>query len=85
VINNAGVMLGREGILQTSQEAMLETYAINTLGPIFVVQALLKQNLLKSGALLATLTSLVRPHTLPCSRRKRGGDCCLRTHTIVTE
>lgn len=70
LINNAGVMLEREGILHISQENMLETFTVNTLGPIFVVQALLKQNLLKSGALLATLTSLV---CCPSPRLRR---CC---------
>jgi hypothetical protein len=39
---------------------MLECYRINAMGQVFVVQQLLKQNLLQSGALIANLTSLVR-------------------------
>eukprot|EP01025_Chloroclados_australasicus_P067862 TRINITY_DN9411_c0_g2_i1.p1 TRINITY_DN9411_c0_g2~~TRINITY_DN9411_c0_g2_i1.p1 ORF type:complete len:140 (-),score=7.04 TRINITY_DN9411_c0_g2_i1:213-602(-) len=38
---------------------MIESYKVNAMGPIFVVQTLLRHKLLKPGSLNATLTSLV--------------------------
>jgi NAD(P)-dependent dehydrogenase (short-subunit alcohol dehydrogenase family) len=71
VINNAGVLL-RGGIEDTSPELMIESYKVNCMGPIFVVQALLRKSLLKQGALIATVTSLVRP---ACSRPRPHFPC----------
>jgi NAD(P)-dependent dehydrogenase (short-subunit alcohol dehydrogenase family) len=59
VINNAGILY-RDSVEAVSPEQMLESYKVNTMGPLFVVQALLQRNMLPSGSLVATLTSLVR-------------------------
>lgn len=60
VINNAGV-IERGGIDDVTAYSMLHCFQVNTLGPIFVTQALLRHKLLKPGSLVANVTSLVRP------------------------
>lgn len=60
LINNAG-MLERCTLEDVSEEAMLSSYKINCMGPLFTVQALLKQKLFRPGALIANVTSLVCP------------------------
>eukprot|EP00892_Ulva_mutabilis_P005271 jgi/Ulvmu1/3115/UM015_0155.1 len=58
LINNAG-MLERCTLEDVSEDAMISSYKINCMGPLFTVQALLKQKLLPHGALIANVTSLV--------------------------
>ena len=59
VFNNAGI--ARWGGLESVNEGdLLDCFKVNTLAHIFVVQALLKRNLLQHGSLIANLTSLVR-------------------------
>lgn len=59
LINNAG-MLERCTLEDVSEDAMISSYRINCMGPLFTVQALLKQQLLPPGGLIANVTSLVR-------------------------
>lgn len=47
---------------------MIDCFKVNTLSHIFVVQALLKHDLLKQGSLIASLTSLVRTRSRACTR-----------------
>ena len=61
VINNAGLLYWNSLESVTPQE-MIDSYKVNTMGPLFVVQSLLAKGLLPSGSLIATLTSLVRFH-----------------------
>jgi len=61
VINNAGVLQGRTTIENVTPALMMSHYVTNCMGPLFVVQQLLKADLLPRGALIANLTSLVRP------------------------
>jgi hypothetical protein len=51
-------------IESADEDDMIYCYRVNCMAHIFVVQALLEQNLLKSGSLIANITSLVRA-TLP--------------------
>jgi NAD(P)-dependent dehydrogenase (short-subunit alcohol dehydrogenase family) len=60
-------------------EAMQQSYAVNCMGPIFTIQALLKQKLLKEGALVATLTSLVASIT----ENESGGNYPYRCSKIA--
>ena len=59
LINCAGI---REyaGIEDVTPEQMMNSYQINAMGPIFTVQAMLKNKLLRQGSLVANVTSLVR-------------------------
>jgi NAD(P)-dependent dehydrogenase (short-subunit alcohol dehydrogenase family) len=59
VINNAGILF-RDSLESVSPEEMLESYKVNTLGPLFIVQSLVQRGMLPSGSLVATLTSLAR-------------------------
>ena len=59
VINNAGVLY-RNSVETVTPQEMMESYKVNTMGPLFIVQALLQRGMLSSGSLVATLTSLVR-------------------------
>lgn len=63
LINNAG-MLERCTLEDVSEAAMISSYRVNCMGPLFTVQALLKQKLLQPGALIANVTSLVCPSHL---------------------
>ena len=64
VVNNAGLLF-RNSVETVTPEEMMESYKVNTMGPLFVVQALLAKGLLPSGSLIATLTSLVCSRQLP--------------------
>lgn len=66
LINNAG-MLERCTLEDVSEDAMISSYRVNCMGPLFTVQALLKQKLLHSGALIANVTSLVRCRLCSCA------------------
>ena len=59
LINCAGI---REyaGIEDVTPEQMMNSYQINAMGPIFTVQAMLKNKLLRPGSVVANVTSLVR-------------------------
>jgi NAD(P)-dependent dehydrogenase (short-subunit alcohol dehydrogenase family) len=59
VFNNAGVMRW-VSLENANEEDLLHCYRVNAMAHIFVVQALLQHNLLKSGSLIANITSLVR-------------------------
>ena len=59
MLNNSGIMRSAD-LLEVTPEDMLEHYKVNCMGIIFTVQAVLKQQLLQSGALIANVTSLVR-------------------------
>lgn len=74
LINNAG-MLERCTLEDVSEDAMISSYRVNCMGPLFTVQALLKQKLLHSGALIANVTSLVRCPSPPvhCSPDTAAG------------
>jgi hypothetical protein len=52
---------------EVTPEEMLQCYTVNTIGPILVVQQLLKHKLLPSGALIVNISSLVRFQSLNAS------------------
>ena len=64
LINNAGVAKWAD--LGSLQEAdMLHLFRTNTLGPLMITQEVLREGLLKSGSVIANMTSKVSD-LLPC-------------------
>lgn len=60
VINNAGVYGNRVSLDTVTAEDMMFTYRANTIGPLLVVQQLLKNKLIgKPGTLVGNVTSKV--------------------------
>ena len=58
LINNAGVAKWADlGNLQ--EEDMLHLFRTNTLGPLMITQEVLREGLLKSGSVVANMTSKV--------------------------
>ena len=68
LINNAGVAKWAD--LGSLQEAdMLHLFQTNTLGPLMITQEVLREGLLKSGSVIANMTSKVSdPPTLYLNR-----------------
>lgn len=60
LINNAGVAKWADlGSLE--EEDMLHLFRTNTLGPLMITQQVLREGLLKSGSVVANMTSKVLP------------------------
>lgn len=60
VINNAGVYGRRSDVETVTADDMLFTYRANTIGPLLVVQQLLKKKLIgKPGSIVGNVTSKV--------------------------
>lgn len=60
VINNAGVYGAKVNLKTVTAEDMLFTYQANTIGPLLVVQQLLKNKLIgKPGTIVGNVTSKV--------------------------
>lgn len=55
----AGVVDGYAGLTETNEEKMLYCYKTNTIGPLLIAQALVKNGLLQKGSVLVNLTSKV--------------------------
>lgn len=58
LINNAGVLYSDTWDTATPED-MMESYKVNTMGPMFTIQTLVQRDMMPSGSLIATLTSLV--------------------------
>ena len=60
VINNAGVYGARINLETVTADDMLFTYRANTIGPLLIVQQLLKHKLIgKPGSIVGNVTSKV--------------------------
>ena len=60
VINNAGVYGAKINLKTVTAEDMLFTYRANTIGPLLIVQQLLKNKLIgKPGSIVGNVTSKV--------------------------
>lgn len=60
VINNAGVYGRRIDYATVTADDMLFTYRVNTIGPLLIVQQLLKNKLIgKPGSIVGNVTSKV--------------------------
>ena len=55
----AGVVDGYAGLTDTNAEKMLFCFKTNTIGPLLVAQALVKNGVLQQGSTLVNLTSKV--------------------------
>lgn len=58
LVNNAGVLI-EEKFPKVSEEGMLLSFKVNTMGPYFLVQALYNQGKLLQGAKIANITSVL--------------------------
>jgi NAD(P)-dependent dehydrogenase (short-subunit alcohol dehydrogenase family) len=57
LINNAGTLVPEGGLKEVTSKSMLESFEINTLGPLKVTQALLPSLLRSSQPVVASITS----------------------------
>ena len=78
LINNAGVAKWADlGSLQ--EEDMLHLFRTNTLGPLMITQEVLREGLLKSGSVVANMTSKVshlQYYALKCPNGGMGDYLC---------
>ena len=64
LINNAGVAKWAD-LGSIEEQDMLHLFRTNTLGPLMITQEVLREGLLKSGSVVANMTSKV-PSVLDC-------------------
>ncbi len=64
LINNAGVAKWAD-LGSIEEQDMLHLFRTNTLGPLMITQEVLREGLLKSGSVVANMTSKV-PSSLDC-------------------
>lgn len=63
----AGVVDDWADLEEVDESRMLHCFKVNTIGPLLTVQALVQQNLLAKGSVLAILTSKVTPFCECCA------------------